>query len=743
MRLRRLSQETKNILYVIAVALIAFEVGFQPIPLSVKEKVAEAEPEFVRTLTYEFATNLVGIPSDSPSAKDDEKKTSDEAKKADEKAKEPGKPLTRDDLVKEIRTELEGKSVIIAEDPNAIALPKDNRVEVKVQLPPTRRGTRLLPDEGKLKEFDRDAAAALKEKYSGRAGAITRVVAKADTSTEPDPNVLVKLGPVLGRSFVIERPYPRVKLGLDLQGGIRKVYECVPVSTYRYTDETLPVTKPGTAPASKSAEKPAPAAAKGEAKAGNEPAAKAPAEDTQALWQTVANDVKEALTAQGARVQDSAPVARGVSVTVRTQNEDQAKAYRATIDRVVKQHVPAATLADESNIFMTKDTQRIVRDVIQRRVDGLGLTEPVIQVEGEDRIVVEIPGKPQGDVGTEEALLEFAEADTQKFQFSQREETLPGGRTVEKVIITDMRSGKPVDHKVFLSDPTTRIVFTGADLKNQCQAQPDPYTNSWQVAFQLKSQKAEDFRRYTASHVGEPLLIVLNREVIMYPEIKQAIGGSGVIEGNFSSDEANQLAVFLNAGALPIPLDVIETQQVSATLGREAIDKSVWAGTLGFVCVVIFIIAFYRLPGVVAAVALGVYLLLIVATTVMLDATLTLHGIAGLILTVGMAVDANVLIFERLKEELRSGKSMRMAMEASFARAWAAILDGHMTTILAAIALLIFGTGGVRGFAISLIIGTICNLFTAVTITKLLLVAVGRTSLGKISWMFYGAEGRS
>jgi len=548
---------------------------------------------------------------------------------------------------------------------------------------------------------------------------------------------------VLGRSFVIERPYPRVKLGLDLQGGIRKVYECVPVSTYRYTDETLPVTKPGTAPASKSAEKPAPAAAKGEAKAGNEPAAKAPAEDTQALWQTVANDVKEALTAQGARVQDSAPVARGVSVTVRTQNEDQAKAYRATIDRVVKQHVPAATLADESNIFMTKDTQRIVRDVIQRRVDGLGLTEPVIQVEGEDRIVVEIPGKPQGDVGTEEALLEFAEADTQKFQFSQREETLPGGRTVEKVIITDMRSGKPVDHKVFLSDPTTRIVFTGADLKNQCQAQPDPYTNSWQVAFQLKSQKAEDFRRYTASHVGEPLLIVLNREVIMYPEIKQAIGGSGVIEGNFSSDEANQLAVFLNAGALPIPLDVIETQQVSATLGREAIDKSVWAGTLGFVCVVIFIIAFYRLPGVVAAVALGVYLLLIVATTVMLDATLTLHGIAGLILTVGMAVDANVLIFERLKEELRSGKSMRMAMEASFARAWAAILDGHMTTILAAIALLIFGTGGVRGFAISLIIGTICNLFTAVTITKLLLVAVGRTSLGKISWMFYGAEGRS
>jgi len=604
MRLRRLSQETRNILYVIAVALIAFEVGFQPIPLSVKEKVAEAEPEFVRTLTYEFASNLVGIPSDQPSAekKAEQKATSEapdkagdsskagESKKTETKPKEPAKPLTRDDLVKEIRTELESKGVLIAEDPNAIALPKDNRVEVKVQLPPTRRGTRLIPDEGKFKEFDRDAAAALKAKYSGRAGAITRVVAKVPRPTEAEPNVLVKIGPVLGRYLVVDRPYPRVKLGLDLQGGVRKVYECVPVSTYRYTDETLPTAKSGGGTAAKTAEQPATAAGKGEAKTGGEPGAQTPAEDTQAIWRTVADEVKKALTAEGARVQDSAPVARGVSVTVRTQNEDEAKAYRAIIDRVVKQHVPAATLADESNIYMTKDTLRIVRDVIQRRVDGLGLTEPVIQVEGDNRVVVEIPGKPQGDIGTEEALLEFAEADTQKFQFSQREETLPGGRKVEKVIITDMRTGKPVDHKVFLSDPTTRIVFTGADLKNQCQAQPDPYTNSWQVAFQMKPQKAEDFRRYTASHVGEPLLIVLNREVIMYPQIKQAIGGSGVIEGNFSSAEANQLAVFLNAGALPIPLDVIETQQVSATLGRDAITKSVWAGALGFACVALFMV---------------------------------------------------------------------------------------------------------------------------------------------------------
>jgi len=142
-------------------------------------------------------------------------------------------------------------------------------------------------------------------------------------------------------------------------------------------------------------------------------------------------------------------------------------------------------------------------------------------------------------------------------------------------------------------------------------------------------------------------------------------------------------------------------------------------------------------------VALGIYLLLIVAANVMLDATLTLHGIAGLILTIGMAVDANVLIFERLKEELRSGKSMRMAVEASFARAWTAILDGHMTAILAALALLIYGTGGIRGFAISLMLGTVCNLITAVTITKLLMMTVTQSRLAHINWLFRGAEGRS
>lgn len=810
-------QRTKNLLIVFIVALVAFEIGFQPLPLNITAKPQSPVlgQGFVRTLTYHFDSDMVGMAAEKPeeateepaepedgetaidgegteaedeiasadeegteadadaadveeSASDDTaNETDDEANpdaddaEADETGEEAedsaeeAPPLTRDDIIKQVRELVEKEGLLVEATEDAVSLPADNRVAIEVRLPGVRpRPGPLVPDEDTFEQWRRVALNALNDEYSSRVGDAKLVVEADVNEAEEDADLLVQLGPIR-----IERPRPRVALGLDLQGGVRTVLECVPVTTFRYVS-VLPVddeapTEDATAeePAEElDEESPEAAAAEvtPDAPADDEVADElTETDDTSATdWQVVADAVSEALQVQGATVDNAIGLERGIGITVRltgTRNAAEGNGYQRTIEDALATACSEAMIQDDRTDILLEGTKTIdnVRNVVQRRVDGLGLTEPIIQTESDQRLIVEIPGQQPDESIIQPADLKFAQADMEKYAFSKRDVTTAAGKQIEQVIITDKRTSEEVEHKTFLSDPTTEMAFTGADLKDNCQARPDQQTTFWLVSFEFKPEKREEFRAYTARHVGDPLLIVLNDEVLMYPTIRSAIGGSGVIEGQFTPDDANELAVFLNAGALPIPLDIVETQQVSPTLGRDSISKSINAGAWGFLVVVLFMIFYYRLPGLVAGVALVIYLLLVVAAMVMLDATLTLHGIAGLILTVGIAVDANVLIFERLKEELRTGKSMRMAMETAFSRAWTAIVDSNVTTILAGVALLIFGTGGIKGFAICLIVGTLCSMISAVTITKLLMSTVISTRLANTSWLFLGAkEGR-
>jgi preprotein translocase subunit SecD len=225
----------------------------------------------------------------------------------------------------------------------------------------------------------------------------------------------------------------------------------------------------------------------------------------------------------------------------------------------------------------------------------------------------------------------------------------------------------------------------------------------------------------------------------MAPVIRSEIPGKGVISGNMDPQEAGDLKLLLNAGALPVPLEIVENRQVSATLGADSIRKSMVAGLFGLLCVAVFMVLYYRLPGLLANLALVLYILIILAalsTWSPLEATLTLPGIAGIILSIGMAVDANIIIFERLKEELRARTTARSAAEAGFNRAWTAILDANVTTLMVAAALYFLGTSAIKSFAVTLFLGVAISLFTAVTVSRWLVFMVARSRLGENRWLF-------
>ncbi|MGH2397433.1 MAG: protein translocase subunit SecD, partial [bacterium] len=240
------------------------------------------------------------------------------------------------------------------------------------------------------------------------------------------------------------------------------------------------------------------------------------------------------------------------------------------------------------------------------------------------------------------------------------------------------------------------------------------------VNFQFKGSGAKTFEDFTAANVGRHLTIALDNEVISSPVIRDRIpGGRGQISGGFRDlSEARDLAVLLRGGALPIPVEVIERRSVGPTLGRDSLDRSLRAGAVAAAMVFVFMILLYRMPGLLADLALVMYALLLMAALVVLGATLTLPGIAGFILSVGMAIDANILIFERIKEELRAGKSIGSAIGSGWARAWSAILDSNVTTLIGGLVLFALGTGPVKGFAVTLALGVLISLFTAIIVTR-------------------------
>lgn len=355
------------------------------------------------------------------------------------------------------------------------------------------------------------------------------------------------------------------------------------------------------------------------------------------------------------------------------------------------------------------------RQIIDQRVNALGVAEPLVQLEGERRILVELPGIDNPEEAysliQETALLEFIDTGAQ---------SLPEGLCV-RTSLNDGPSRCELDDG--FEAPTFRTVLTGADLQ-EARTELGGF-NQYYVAFTLKGEARDLFANYTRENVGRFLTIVLDKQVISSPRIESAItGGQGSITGQFTPEEATRLALQLRFGSLPVPLRIESTRQVGATLGQQSIDASIRAGAVGVAIVLIFMMAYYRLPGLLADIALIIYMLLNFLVFQTLPVTLTLPAITGFLLSTGMAVDANVLIFERIKEELRGGSRLDDAIHTGFSRAWTSIRDSNIATLVICLILWVFGrsfgASAVQGFAITLAIGVCISMFTAVIITRTL-----------------------
>ena len=310
---------------------------------------------------------------------------------------------------------------------------------------------------------------------------------------------------------------------------------------------------------------------------------------------------------------------------------------------------------------------------------------------------------------------------------------LPGVKDPEKAIAMLGRTAM-----LQFKDINGKVVMTGKDLKD-ARAQVSQ-GNQAVVGLEFSDEGGKKFADLTARNVGKQIAIVLDGEVLTAPVVQEAItGGRAQISGSRNVEEAEHLAILLRSGSLPVKIEVLENRTVGPTLGQDSKDKSVKAFLIGIAGVFIFMLLFYRLAGVVADIALLLYVMLLLLVMRYLGATLTLPGIAGIILSIGMAVDANVLIFERFKEEVKKGKTLRSAMDAGFSRAIITILDSNITTLMAAAVLFYLGTGPIKGFAVTLALGTLLSMFTAVTVTKFLMRFLVYSNITK-SYFLFGAR---
>lgn len=343
--------------------------------------------------------------------------------------------------------------------------------------------------------------------------------------------------------------------------------------------------------------------------------------------------------------------------------------------------------------------QRVVK-IMEKRVNELGLTEPLIQRQGERRVIIELPGIKDPDAAIKvigkTAMLEF-------------------------------------------KDEAGNTVMTGTDLKNAQDARNQQ--NQYVVNLEFSDEGAKKFADLTTKNVGKRIAILLDGEVLTAPNVREPItGGKAEITGQDTQEEAHRIAVLLRSGALPVKVNIIETRTVGPTLGQDSKDKSQFAFVIGISAVLIFMVVFYRLSGLIADLSLMAYVIALLFILKMLDATLTLPGVAGIILSIGMAVDANVLIFEHFKEEYRQGKTLRLSMDAGFKRAFTTIFDSNITTIIAALVLFFFGTGTIKGFAITLGLGVVLSMLTAITLTQYMLKLLIASNICKSPGV-YGATG--
>jgi preprotein translocase subunit SecD len=341
----------------------------------------------------------------------------------------------------------------------------------------------------------------------------------------------------------------------------------------------------------------------------------------------------------------------------------------------------------------------VIRKIIENRVNASGVSEPVVTTQGSDRIVVELPG-----VSDPTAIRNLVQQTGRLDFVPLGQVTKQKNDTIDEKQFPPLFSGDQLDSAAIGSDQNGRRVVT----------------------FKLKDAGAKLFGDYTAAHIGQYFAIVLDGKVISAPVIQNAIPGGNVEIsqpgiGGFPLKEATDLTTVLQFGSLPFPIDELSAQTISATLGEQFFNQSLLAGAIGILLVILFMLIYYRLPGVVASFALIYYTLVVLALFRIIPVTLTLAGVAGFVLSIGMAVDANILIFERMKEEMRVGKSLPAAVEAGFGRAWNSILDSNVSSLITATILYLFGSSTIRGFALVLIIGVLVSMFSAIVVTRSIL----------------------
>jgi preprotein translocase subunit SecD len=423
-------------------------------------------------------------------------------------------------------------------------------------------------------------------------------------------------------------------------------------------------------------------------------------------------------------------------------------------------------------VTVNSSTMQGVRDTVERRVNGLGVSEPVIQTRGDNQIIVELPGltdvESAIDVLRTTALLEIIDTNGSYLAPGTYVNTTLGPSTQDSSGMQPTPLATPaaspqassqaspvagtgatpsaspvagtaaeVTPEPTATGPTYTTIISGSELSDAF-----PTTNSLGqlvVGFRLSGGAADEFFDFTSQHIGSYMSIVIDKQVVSTPRINAAISSEGIIEG-IPANQVNDLVVQLKAGALSVPLDVVSSRTVGATLGEDSIRKSVIAGSVGLGAVAIFMILFYRLPGLLSVIGLLIYTVIVFALYKLIPVTLTLPGIAGFVLSIGMAVDANVLIFARMKEELRAGRNLRSAIEAGFDHAWPSIRDSNITSMLTSAILYWFGqySGAttITGFALTLFVGVAISFLTAITVTRTLLRIMINTRLDNPKWWF-------
>ena len=507
-----------------------------------------------------------------------------------------------------------------------------------------------------------------------------------------------KLGPVY-----LYQPALGLKLGLDLRGGMHLVLQAQNEGLFRYTA----------------------------------PALKEPmSEDRSAeLYTQIVNALPMYEIGTEKRTIDVDTA--NATIVVHTRVTDQADVDRqaAKILPLLAKVLPGVKQAENPQfIEINGDKLTQIKSILQNRVDAYGVSEPIIQTLPEQRrIIVELPGvkdpKKAQEMVKQTAVLEFRWI-PKKYGYDEahRPTQVPG----KGYVFTDPLGKEVPAEKVLDESP---IVVMGKDLKPGSSRVNTAVGQKTQVWFEFQGAAREKLKTFTRAHERYYLAVVLDKKLITVPIIRGTLPGEGVIEGGFDRpggmEEARDLSILLNAGSLPFDLEYAENRTISPEYGEGALKASLFAGMLGLAVVLAFMVLYYRLPGLLADAALIIYIILLLGAIRLVNQVLTLPGILAVIISMGMAVDANIIIFERLKEEIRTGKTLRSAVEAAFKRAWTAILDSNVCSIGTGFVLFMFGTGPIKGFAVALIIGVAVSLFTAVTVTRLFMSMIVDTSLGR------------